>query len=49
MEAASAVLEALNKFLGMGFSLREACSYTDTALKLKTGTARTVLVNGGAR
>lgn len=40
----SPVLDALNKFLGMGFSLREACAMTDTALKMKQGTAKSVLV-----
>jgi hypothetical protein len=42
------ILEALNKFLSMGFALREATKLTDAGLKLQPGTARSVLV-GGAR
>lgn len=38
------VLAVLNKWLAMGFSLREACAMADRALGLKTGSARNVLV-----
>lgn len=38
------ILAALNKFLGMGFSLRDSVQLTDRALNLKPGTARAVLV-----
>lgn len=42
------VLDALNKFLGMGFALREAIQMSDRALGLKPGTSRAVLVGGAS-
>jgi hypothetical protein len=45
---ATPVIDALNKFLAMGFGLRESCQLTDKALGLKLGTARAVLVGGVA-
>lgn len=45
---ATPVIDALNKFLAMGFGLRESCQLTDRALGLKVGTARFVLVGGAS-